>query len=85
MESETARCETERRRQADERAKRFFTQNCPEAKVGMKLLHSDYGELVITKVERLSQQVIIYVEDSQGMISSKCWNVLWACNKVKIV
>jgi hypothetical protein len=51
----------------------------------MKILHENYGELTILKVEKNENQTIIYVVDSNGEKSSKVWNVLWAHNKIKII
>ena len=63
----------------------YYAQDCPEPEVGMKILHENYGELTILKVEKNENQTIIYVVDSNGEKSSKVWNVLWAHNKIKII
>ena len=60
-------------------------QECPEAVVGMKLLHEDYGELTIIEVENRVDKTIIRVVDSSGETSSKTWDILWAYNKIKII
>jgi DNA helicase-2/ATP-dependent DNA helicase PcrA len=60
-------------------------QECPEAVVGMKLLHEDYGELTIIEVDNRVDKTIIRVVDSNGETSSKTWNILWAYNKIKII
>ena len=60
-------------------------QECPEAVVGMKLLHEDYGELTIIEVDNRVGKTIIRVVDSNGETSSKTWNILWAYNKIKIL
>ena len=60
-------------------------QNCPEAIVGMKILHQDYGELTITEVERRDGKTIICVVDSHGETSSKTWDILLANNMIKII
>ena len=60
-------------------------RECPEAVVGMKLLHVDYGELTIIEVDNRVDKTIIRVVDSNGETSSKTWNILWACNKIKII
>ena len=60
-------------------------QKCPEAIVGMKLLHEDYGELTIIEVDNRVDKTIIRVVDSNGETSSKTWNILWAYNKIKII
>lgn len=60
-------------------------QECPEAVVGMKLLHEDYGELTIIEVENRVDKTIIRVVDSSGETSSKTWNILWAYNKIKLI
>ncbi len=60
-------------------------QACPEAVVGMKLLHENYGELTIVEVENRVDKTIIRVVDSDGEISTKTWNILWAYNKIKII
>lgn len=62
-----------------------YPQNCPDPKVGMRLLHVDYGELTIIEVENRLDKTIIRVVDSGGETSSKTWNVLWACNKIEII
>ena len=62
-----------------------YAQDCPGPEVGMKILHENYGELTILKVEKKENQTIIYVVDSNGEKSSKVWNVLWAHNKIKII
>ena len=60
-------------------------QERPEAVVGMKLLHEDYGELTIIEVDNRVDKTIIRVVDSNGETSSKTWNILWAYNKIKII
>ncbi len=60
-------------------------QKCPEAVVGMKLLHEDYGELTIIEVDNRVDKTIIRVVDSNGETSSKTWNILWAYNKIRII
>lgn len=60
-------------------------KECPEAVVGMKLLHEDYGELTIIEVENRVDKTIIRVVDSSGETSSKTWNILWAYNKIKLI
>lgn len=60
-------------------------QECPEAVVGMKLLHETYGQLTIIEVDNRVDKTIIRVVDSNGEISSKTWNILWAYNKIRII
>lgn len=57
----------------------------PEAKIGMKLLHEDYGELTIIEVENRPDKTIIRVVDSNGETSNKTWEVLLETRKIKIV
>ncbi len=63
-----------------------YQQRCPvEAAVGMKLLHEDYGELIIVEVDNRIDKTIIRVEDSNGEFSSMSWDLLWKFNKIKII
>ena len=67
-------------------AKHYLSQWAyPEAVVGMKFLHEDYGELTIIEVDKRVDKTIIRVVDSSGEVSSKTWNVLWEYNKIKII
>ena len=60
-------------------------QEFPEAVVGMKLLHEDYGELTIIRVDNYVGETDIRVVDSNGETSLKSWNILWKNNKIKII
>jgi len=63
----------------------YYSQNCPEARVGMKVLHEDYGELTVLAVDNRPDKTIVRFIDSQGETSSKTWNVLWALKKIQII
>ena len=51
----------------------------------MKLLHEDYGELTIIRVDNYVGETDIRVVDSNGETSLKSWNILWKNNKIKII
>ena len=63
----------------------YYPQNCPAAEVGMKILHSGYGELTIIEVENRPDKTIIRVEHSNGKTLRMTWNILWANNMIKIL
>jgi DNA helicase-2/ATP-dependent DNA helicase PcrA len=53
--------------------------------IGMKLLHTQYGELSVLEIDQRQNKTIIKVADCNGEISSKTWEVLWDNNLIKIV
>jgi DNA helicase-2/ATP-dependent DNA helicase PcrA len=65
--------------------KQHYSYDCPQAEVGMKILHSGYGELTIIEVTNLPEKTVIRVQYPNGETSSMTWNILWAKNMVKII
>ena len=57
----------------------------PEPKVGMKLIHKYYGEMVIIDVDKRADKTIIKVEEATGGTSSKTWEILLENNLIEIV
>lgn len=62
-----------------------YKKDCPKAEPGMKLMHKQYGELTIIEVKECGAKTIITVEDKNGEVSSKTWNILWEMNMIEIV
>lgn len=57
----------------------------PEPEIGMRLFHQQYGNLRIISIEKRTDKTIIVVEDSDGAISNKTWEVLWKNNLIIII
>ena len=62
-----------------------YCRDCPKVTVGMKLLHTTYGEITIIEVNEASDKTTIRVKHSNGETSSMTWNVLWENNMITII
>jgi len=64
---------------------RNYKHKYPAPKLGMKVMHLDYGELTVIAIENRTDKIIVRFEDSGGETSSKTWHVLWDNNMIKIL
>jgi len=65
----------------------YFSKCKPEQnpRIGMKILHRDYGESSIIDIDNRPDKTIIRVQYSNGETSSMTWQILLANNMIKIL